>query len=45
MSNHNFYDSLAEFAQTKPLRLCMPGHKGKGLPMAEWDALASLDFT
>jgi len=45
MSDHNFYDSLAEFAAEKPLRLHMPGHKGKKLPMEEWDALAPLDFT
>lgn len=45
MSDHNFYDSLVEFAATGPLRLHMPGHKGKGLPMGEWDALAPLDFT
>ena len=45
MSEHNFYDSLRDFAATDPLRLCMPGHKGKRLPMPEWDALAALDFT
>lgn len=45
MSDHNFYDSLVEFAGQNPLRLHMPGHKGKQLPMAEWDALAPLDFT
>lgn len=45
MSEHNFYDSLVEFSASNPLRLCMPGHKGKWLPMAEWGALAHLDFT
>lgn len=45
MSDHNFYDSLRKFAADQPLRLHMPGHKGKGLPMEEWDALAPLDFT
>lgn len=45
MSEHNFYDSLVEFSSSNPLRLCMPGHKGKWLPMAEWGALAPLDFT
>ena len=45
MSDTNFYDSLAEFAAGQPLRLCMPGHKGKALPMEEWNALAPLDFT
>ncbi|MCC8120705.1 MAG: aminotransferase class I/II-fold pyridoxal phosphate-dependent enzyme [Oscillospiraceae bacterium] len=37
------YRSLAEFADTGPLRLHMPGHKGKGLP--GWERLAQLDFT
>ena len=45
MSDHRFYDTLRDFAATNPLRLHMPGHKGKGLPMEEWDALAPLDFT
>ena len=45
MSDTNFYDSLAEFAAQEPLRMCMPGHKGRKLPMEEWDALAPLDFT
>lgn len=45
MSNTNFYDSLVEFARQEPLRLCMPGHKGKPLPMEEWNSLAPLDFT
>lgn len=45
MSNTNFYDSLVEFSNQNPLRLHMPGHKGKEMPMEEWNALASLDFT
>lgn len=45
MSDTNFYDSLVEFSHQHPLRLCMPGHKGKPMPMEEWNALASLDFT
>ncbi len=45
MSDTNFYDSLKAFAAQKPLRAHMPGHKGKSLPMQEWDALAALDFT
>lgn len=45
MSEHQFYDSLVEFAAQNPLRLHMPGHKGKKLPMEEWNALAPLDFT
>lgn len=45
MSEHKFYDSLVEFAATEPLRLHMPGHKGKSMPMEEWNALSQLDFT
>ena len=45
MSDHNFYDSLAKFAGENPLRLHMPGHKGKKMPMEEWNALSPLDFT
>jgi arginine/lysine/ornithine decarboxylase len=45
MSEHQFYDSLADFAAQKPLRLHMPGHKGKQMPMEEWNALSPLDFT
>ncbi len=45
MSDHNFYDSLTDFAERNPLRLHMPGHKGKEMPMKEWNALAPLDFT
>jgi lysine decarboxylase len=37
------YDALVAFADTGPLRLHMPGHKGKGLP--GWEQLARLDFT
>ena len=45
MSEYNFYDTLRGFANGNPLRLCMPGHKGKALPMPEWNAVARLDFT
>ena len=45
MSDTNFYDSLTAFAASGPLRMCMPGHKGRRMPMEEWDALAPLDFT
>ena len=45
MSDHNFYDSLVKFAGENPLRLHMPGHKGKKMPMEEWNALSPLDFT
>ena len=37
------YDALTAFADTAPLRLHMPGHKGKGLP--GWERLAGVDFT
>lgn len=37
------FDALNAFAGSSPLRLHMPGHKGKGLP--GWDRLAQLDFT
>ena len=37
------FDALTAFADTQPLRLHMPGHKGKGLP--GWERLASIDFT
>lgn len=45
MTDHCFYDSLVDYAETNPLRLHMPGHKGKGMPMEEWNALAPLDVT
>ena len=45
MSDTNFYDSLSAFAASQPLRMCRPGHKGRRMPMEEWDALAPLDFT
>lgn len=41
--NTPLYNALSAFADTKPLRLHMPGHKGKGL--AGWERLAELDFT
>ena len=37
------FDALSAFADTNPLRLHMPGHKGKGLP--GWERLACMDFT
>ncbi|MCD8004447.1 MAG: aminotransferase class I/II-fold pyridoxal phosphate-dependent enzyme [Oscillospiraceae bacterium] len=43
MDDAPLYRALAEFADTDPLRLHMPGHKGKGLP--GWERLARLDFT
>lgn len=39
------YDALHRFAEEKPLRMCMPGHKGIGLPVPELKGYASLDFT
>lgn len=41
--NAPLYDALIAFADTDPLRLHMPGHKGKGLP--GWEQLTRLDFT
>lgn len=43
MDDAPLYRSLVEFANTDPLRLHMPGHKGKGLP--GWERLATLDWT
>lgn len=37
------YDALKTFADTDPLRMHMPGHKGKGLP--GWEQLSRMDFT
>ena len=39
------YDSLKDFAATSPLRLHVPGHKGRALPMPELSGAAPLDFT
>lgn len=36
-------DALTSFVDTDPLRMHMPGHKGKGLP--GWERLPSVDFT
>ena len=41
--NTPLYHALTAFAGTNPLRMHMPGHKGKGLP--GWEELARLDFT
>ena len=37
------FHALTAFADTDPLRMHMPGHKGKGLP--GWEQLARIDFT
>lgn len=39
------YTALRAFADTNPLRMHMPGHKGKELPLAEFSPAAELDFT
>lgn len=39
------YEALRAFADTRPLRMHMPGHKGKPLPILELAGLSSLDFT
>lgn len=41
--NTPLYYALTSFANTDPLRMHMPGHKGKGLP--GWEQLLRLDFT
>ena len=38
-------DALRAFAGQSPLRMHMPGHKGKALPLPEGTPLAALDFT
>ncbi|MBQ8851613.1 MAG: aminotransferase class V-fold PLP-dependent enzyme, partial [Oscillibacter sp.] len=39
------YDCLKQFAAQAPLRMHMPGHKGKPLPAPELAGLSALDFT
>jgi len=39
------YTALRQFADTDPLRLHMPGHKGKPLPCPELAQVSRLDFT
>lgn len=38
-------DALRAYAAREPARFHMPGHKGKSLPLAELNALASIDVT
>ena len=39
------YDALRSYADRKPLRFHMPGHKGKYLPVPELAGLAAIDVT
>ena len=45
MGSTPLYDALRAFAAQRPLRMHMPGHKGKSLPAPELAAIASIDFT
>lgn len=38
-------DALRSFASSAPLRMHMPGHKGRPMPLPELSAAAALDFT
>ena len=39
------YDALKEYAAENPLRLHMPGHKGKALSAPELEEVTALDVT
>ena len=39
------YDALRAFAARDPLRMHMPGHKGRAMPAPEFSPLAAIDFT
>lgn len=45
MENTPLYHALTAFAAQNPLRMHMPGHKGKPLPGRELAGLAAIDFT
>ena len=45
MENTPLYTALRRFSAQTPLRMHMPGHKGKPLPAPELAGLASIDFT
>ena len=45
MGSTPLYDALRAFAAQRPLRMHMPGHKGKPLPAPELAAIAAIDFT
>ena len=45
MKNTPLYDALRAFADAGPLRMHMPGHKGRPLPAPELASASRLDFT
>ena len=45
MQNTPLYTALKKFAASDPLRMHMPGHKGRPLPNFPLEELAALDFT
>ena len=45
VENTPLYTALRRFSAQTPLRMHMPGHKGKPLPAPELAGLASIDFT
>ena len=45
MSPTPLYNALRSFAAQSPLRMHMPGHKGRPLPGPELAGLAAIDFT
>lgn len=45
MEKTPLYTALRDFAAQKPLRMHMPGHKGRPLPGPELAGLAAIDFT
>ncbi len=45
MEKTPLYDALTAFAAQHPLRMSMPGHKGKPLPGLDLTGLAAIDFT
>lgn len=45
VENTPLYDALTAFAAQNPLRMHMPGHKGRPLPGRELAGLPAIDFT
>ena len=45
MENTPLYTALRQFAAQHPLRMHMPGHKGRPLPAPELAGFSSIDFT